>query len=31
MNRAMDSVADVAENIKREVKGGNFNDEDSHN
>ena len=31
VNRAMDSVADVAENIKREVKGGNFNDEDSRN
>lgn len=31
VNRAMDSVADVADSIKREVKGGNIDDEDSHN
>ena len=31
INRAMDSVADVAENLKREVKGVKSNGEDSDN
>ena len=31
VNRAMDSVAEVAENLKKEVKGEKINDEDSDN
>lgn len=31
VNRAMDSVAEVAENLKKEVKGEKINDEDSNN